>query len=129
MRQMLLTLFVVFAAPVLLVNCNSNKGSGAAAAPATPATGVNASNYGPNGCIYTTAGCLPQGTCPTNFGMQGLECLPATGQNGYCAGAQVMTQFGCLSQESCPQTSAGRQAMYEGTCVAEVRQNRSPVYR
>jgi hypothetical protein len=122
MRQILFTLMMVFAAPMLLVNCNGKGGSGPATV-AGPVGGVNASNYGAGGCVYTSPGvCLPQGSCPSNFGSQGLECLPAAGPNGVCSLPQVMTQFGCLSRETCPPN----QAMYEGTCVAEVRSASRP---
>lgn len=117
MKNARMTLFFVLAAPLFLVNCNGNKGGSTAAAPITPSDVAG-------GCLQTARGCLPQGTCPTNFGMQGNECYPVIGVNGVCAPNEAMTQFGCLSQGSC---EPGKVA-YENTCIRPPRSGRATFF-
>jgi hypothetical protein len=103
---------LLLAGTVLLSHCG-NKGGGGGAQPPPPVV-VDGSQ---GGCVTTSGGCLPQGSCPANYGMSGVlpnaTCLKSEGPNGLCAVGMIKTQFGCLAQGPCPVGSAS----YGNTCV------------
>jgi hypothetical protein len=118
MKNLVFALLMVFAAPMVLVSCNGNKGGGGTAAAPVGPQGV------PSAIVQVRGEALPQGTCPPNFGMKDGTCLKAVGINGYCDPGQFMTRFGCLPQGPC----APGKAAYENSCV-QVTRNYDDGYR
>ncbi|MEY4615760.1 MAG: hypothetical protein RJB66_720 [Pseudomonadota bacterium] len=75
-----------------------------------------------------SVGCVPQGSCPANYGFYNNQCVAGTmggynqggyNQGGYqygagaCSAGQIYTYYGCLPTAGCP----ANQAMYNNSCI------------
>jgi xanthosine utilization system XapX-like protein len=119
MKKLLLSLIPGLAVAILFAACGSNNSGSSTGVAAVTACGVG-SGYSTQ---YGT--CLPQGSCPVNYGTYSNQCVPVTmttGQYGYgstgyggsqCTAGYVYTQYGCLTQGGCPMNTG----YYNGTCV------------
>lgn len=99
MKNKLFTLMLILSSSLFLVNCAKNNSGGS-----TPTAVATAGTCSTAGYVYTQYGCMPQSTCPTNYGYYNGSCYPATtttpstcGVSGY-----VQTAVGCVPQGTCP---------------------------
>jgi hypothetical protein len=110
---------LVIAVVLVLSACAKDKGGDGGAAPVAV---VPQANTCTGGQISSQYGCLPQGTCPGNYGLYNNSCVPGTGVNvngGACGAGQIYTQYGCLPQGTCP----GNYGLYNNSCIPAYANN------
>jgi hypothetical protein len=105
---------LVLAMVLVLGACAKDNGGGA---PADVAAVPQATGTCTAGQVNTQYGCVPQGTCPANYGLHNNQCIPVTTVNGTgngsCVAGQVYTQYGCIPQGNCG-TNSG---YYNNVCI------------